>query len=629
MPTHPLPQLLRLVAATAVLALAAAATLTAAQQAATRAEQSLPRFEGTLLGGGRAGTELFRGKRGLLFVFASQDEHADRMAGIITALMPEAQAANVQLLGINRDPNAAEGRRFATLHGLEFPILRDADGLISRKLQARPGVPIVLVIDAEGYIIYGWAGMEGDAEQVADFRDRELRRVLYLEQEQDAVAPSLGLAPEAPPFEVRSLTGETVTLEQLSGNVVVFMFFLPTCPHCHDALKFLDKLAAQLAHSDLRIVPVSMSNRRYVIEDMQEELDIQLALYTDPTGKVRRDYAYRMSVPDTLVIDRQGRVVVRRTGVDARIQALLTMQIRNELGVPNPILLERAGYSGDEFCGVCHAAQRATWSLTTHARAFQTLIEHGADRNAECLPCHTVGWDEPGGFSAEHRYPYLEGVQCENCHGRGGPHQSPEFAARGFESTCAGCHTSEHSLHFVFAERLPMISHAANLQFSALSLQERRKLLEERDVRARKLFEAAPYAGSAACQGCHAKEHALWAESPHARAMQTLEARGKGSNSDCQQCHVTGFGEDTGWPQGGDSLREVGCESCHGPGGRHIEQAGQGAILRLTEKCESCVILQICGSCHDQDNDPGFEFELEDKLDRIRHGFREPRVASR
>ena len=174
-----------------------------------------------------------------------------------------------------------------------------------------------------------------------------------------------------------------------------------------------------------------------------------------------------------------------------------------------------------------------------------------------------------------------------------------------------------------------MISHAANLQFTALSLQERRKLLEERDVRARTLFDTAPYAGSAACRGCHAREHALWSESPHARAMQTLESRGEESNSNCQQCHVTGYGEDTGWPQGGDSLREVGCESCHGPGGRHIEQAGQGAILRLTEKCESCVILQICGSCHDQDNDPGFEFELEDKLDRIRHGFQEPAVASR
>ena len=40
----------------------------------------------------------------------------------------------------------------------------------------------------------------------------------------------------------------------------------------------------------------------------------------------------------------------------------------------------------------------------------------------------------------------------------------------------------------------------------------------------------------------------------------------------------------------------------------------------MSDKCDSCVILQICGSCHDDANDPGFEFELEEKLERIRHG---------
>jgi hypothetical protein len=34
-------------------------------------------------------------------------------------------------------------------------------------------------------------------------------------------------------------------------------------------------------------------------------------------------------------------------------------------------------------------------------------------------------------------------------------------------------------------------------------------------------------------------------------------------------------------------------------------------------------VLQICGSCHDDANDPGFEFEVLDKIERQRHGFRE------
>jgi hypothetical protein len=42
--------------------------------------------------------------------------------------------------------------------------------------------------------------------------------------------------------------------------------------------------------------------------------------------------------------------------------------------------------------------------------------------------------------------------------------------------------------------------------------------------------------------------------------------------------------------------------------------------VALGDKCDSCVILQICGSCHDAANDPGFEFAVKAKIDKIRHG---------
>ena len=32
------------------------------------------------------------------------------------------------------------------------------------------------------------------------------------------------------------------------------------------------------------------------------------------------------------------------------------------------------------------------------------------------------------------------------------------------------------------------------------------------------------------------------------------------------------------------------------------------------------MILQICGGCHDDANDPGFEFEVQEKIERQRHG---------
>ena len=344
---------------------------------------------------------------------------------------------------------------------------------------------------------------------------------------------------------------------------------------------------------------------------------------TDPDRATQQADEHPLGAPDVVVIDRQGRIVARHRGAGPRVEALITMQVRHALGVDNPLLLSQSAYSGEEACSVCHVSQHTSWSITNHAHAFETLAEHGEDRNPECLGCHVVGWEERGGYSLDSPLPHLEGVQCESCHGRGGPHQSPDFATSGLESVCAECHNPKHSLHFVFAERLPLVSHAANLQFADLSIEERQALLERRDKRERTLFQRADYVGTAACQGCHPAQHAVWAAGPHRRALGTLEKNSQSQNGDCLSCHVTGYEKPGGYPDGGETLASVGCESCHGPGGNHVgeESPKSGTILALADKCDSCVILQICGSCHDDQWDPNFEFELDAKLDAIRHAM--------
>jgi peroxiredoxin len=589
-----------------------------------RTEQALPRFSGPLVGGGHGGSQLLDQRRALLVAFSPGNKDAERVAQMVNALAPEATEANVFVLGIAMGVDPLQASRAVRRFAFDFPVVVDTSLDIARKLRVTPGRTAVLAVDAQGYIIGGFPGLESEPEMDGLFED-ELRRALHLRRSGGALAPTLGLMPAAPAFEVESLSGEKLSSAGLDQRVRVVMFFSPTCPHCHEVLGFFKTFLAQIEREDVVFVPVSITERRYIVEQMSQDLELDFPVYLDAGSVMQQAYDHRLAVPDTIVIGRDGRIRARHSGAGPRLQALLSMEIREALGAKNPILLERSGYSGDEFCQVCHTQQHETWSLTTHAGAFTTLVEHGEDRNSECLPCHTVGWNEPGGYSMENRVPFLEGVQCENCHGRGGPHQSPGFVDAGYEPICASCHTPEHSLRFVFAERLPMVSHAANLQFAALSLEERIELLERRDKRERTLFEQADYVGSQSCAGCHAQEHALWSKSSHARALDTLEARGERANDACQKCHTTGFDQAGGWPAGGEALAGVGCESCHGPGGNHIGPTARrdGTILALTDKCDSCVIMQICGSCHDDANDPGFEFELDDKLDAIRHGFRD------
>jgi hypothetical protein len=330
-------------------------------------------------------------------------------------------------------------------------------------------------------------------------------------------------------------------------------------------------------------------------------------------------------------IDAEGRLLWRVDGWrDERDPPLLRIRLARLAGEKPPMLLHATGYSGDEFCASCHPSQHDTWLLTAHAAAYETLVRHGADRNPECVGCHVVGFGKPGGYDLARPARELEGVGCETCHGRGGPHLSPGHAPGGsYESACLACHDRKHSLGFEYASFLPRISHAANASFAALPSAEKRRHREEGRRRREALLPTrAAYVGSEACKSCHASEHARWASHPHASAFVTLERKAKAGEGACRTCHTTGYGKG-GFPEGASpaqhpALLGVGCESCHGPGGDHVGEAApkRGSIVSLADKCDSCVILQVCGSCHDEANDPGFEYEVKRKIEAQRHSDR-------
>src|SRR5690606_6475680 len=66
-------------------------------------------------------------------------------------------------------------------------------------------------------------------------------------------------------------------------------------------------------------------------------------------------------------------------------------------------------------------------------------------------------------------------------------------------------------------------------------------------VRSEKLLEQVPrpsstdYAGSKACQSCHAKEYEVWKSSQHSNALTTLEKIKHDADHDCVGCHVVGL----------------------------------------------------------------------------------------
>jgi hypothetical protein len=128
-------------------------------------------------------------------------------------------------------------------------------------------------------------------------------------------------------------------------------------------------------------------------------------------------------------------------------------------------------------------------------------------------------------------------------------------------------------------------------------------------VRDDKLLEMLPrvetpgFAGSAACQPCHAEAWDVWKGSQHAHALKTLESQGHERDPDCVPCHVVALDSAKGFRSRIETpdLADVGCESCHGPGADHVAKPMHAKMPKIDEKA--------CVSCHNPENSPAFDFK--------------------
>jgi peroxiredoxin len=599
------------------------------EKGAERRERPLPGFSASTLAGEPYSVSSALGKRLLIFFFDPSALEAPSVADAVAALAPLRGAHNFEILGVATGSRREVAEAFVAERGLDFRVLDDSSARVTRRLGLRAPVAI-LGIDADGYITFGQTRFATQAPDASRVIAGQLRTALRLPDSEGRAAT--GVHPPAPDFEAGILdSDEKFSLAARRGEPVVLLFFLHTCPHCHEALRFLKAELASLPQERRpAFVGIELTGKTGAVRETlrKDGFDFFPVLFDDDRS-IRNAYGVFAGVPDLILIDREGRIAARNQGWKAQTdEPLMRMRLAKLVDAPVPMLLNANGYSGSEVCGVCHESEHATWLLTSHASAFDTLVRHAADADAACVGCHVVGWGAPGGFQISPATARLENVGCESCHGRGGTHLTPDSAPGGdYAAACATCHDDKHSLAFDYATFLPRISHAENAYILGLPAQEQQRILAERGATPRKMLSAAAHVGSDACRECHAEEFETWAAGPHAGATATLAESGKDGESACLKCHTTGFGRTGGFPSTGrpadhPDLARVGCESCHGPGAAHVAENGavRGSIVSLGDKCDSCVLLQICGTCHDADNDPGFEFEVERKIDEIRHG---------
>lgn len=117
--------------------------------------------------------------------------------------------------------------------------------------------------------------------------------------------------------------------------------------------------------------------------------------------------------------------------------------------------------------------------------------------------------------------------------------------------------------------------------------------------------DAPRFVGNARCSQCHAEAYEFWLGTAHARAWETLERDAKHYDLTCVGCHVVGFRQPGGFCRLSDAepFRDVGCESCHGPGSLHVASPVAGSIGRGASEA-TCA-----ATCHVPEHSDRFVYE--------------------
>lgn len=132
----------------------------------------------------------------------------------------------------------------------------------------------------------------------------------------------------APDFTLTSFEGETVTLSELRGQVVIINFWASWCPPCRDEAPYLERTWRKYKDRGVFFIGVDYADTESKALAYIDEFDI--TYFNGPDIGTRISHAYRMDgVPETYYVAKNGELRGVKIGplappeLDRKIEELL------------------------------------------------------------------------------------------------------------------------------------------------------------------------------------------------------------------------------------------------------------------------------------------------------------------
>jgi cytochrome c-type biogenesis protein len=149
--------------------------------------------------------------------------------------------------------------------------------------------------------------------------------------EANARAPEIGK--RAPEYRAISLAGDSVSLQQSLGRVVLVNVWATWCHPCRDEIPVLQALHERYAPRGLDLVGVSVDARgeEDTIREFATDFRMTYPLWLDPDERVQSTF-FAIGVPATFLIDRGGVLRWRHVGPVRANDSSLVRELERALG---------------------------------------------------------------------------------------------------------------------------------------------------------------------------------------------------------------------------------------------------------------------------------------------------------
>ena len=120
----------------------------------------------------------------------------------------------------------------------------------------------------------------------------------------------------APAYVFKTRDGADARLSDFRGKVVVVNVWAMWCAPCRTEMPTLARLAELYAETDLVVLPINVDATADAIADAKSFIDVHepLPLYSDPKFQLPFELPGKGKMPQTVLLDRQGRIRAHFSG---------------------------------------------------------------------------------------------------------------------------------------------------------------------------------------------------------------------------------------------------------------------------------------------------------------------------